>query len=623
MTHGRTAYITGFGAFLPGDPVGNDAIEDVLGRIGGKPSRHRRRVLERNGIRTRHYALDRDGKRTHTNYEMAALAVRAALVEAGLDPGRVDHLACATTLSDVLVPGFASLVQGEARIPPCDIASLHGVCASGVAALKSAFAQVSAGLADTAVACASEFASRHLRASVLEASGLANARGDLPFDAEFLRFMLSDGAGAAVVRDRPAARGLSLRIEWIDVRSHADTRETCMYAGATKPDGQGFSRLWADEASYDRSADAGMFVLRQDMSLLPAIVPLGIAHYLRLIERGQVVDAPDWFVCHYSATHFRAEVLTRLAELGVSLPEERWFSNLESRGNTGSASLFLLLGDLVASGRLAVGQRVLAMIPESGRFITCYLAFTVVGPDDRGAASPPAGSAVARPPSDDRPALASELRRRLAIAWIDFAEAVRLVPIVARIESGRASLDDYRALLLDLRQQVVEGSRWIARAASNLGGAHLELRSLFIRHAAEEHRDFLMLERDYAAVGGDPARMRAQRKNAGSEALSAFMFQAASREDPFELAGAMAIIEGLGTRLAQGWGDALCRNLGLAREQVSFLLYHGEHDARHLDGLDQALDLLPLTPALVDGIVRTAEVTARLYRLQLEEIAHD
>ena len=173
----QAAYLTALGVFLPGDPIGNDEIEAHLGLVGGKPSRHRLRVLERNGIRTRHYALDRHGQRLHSNYEMASRAVINAVQRAGLDLGAVGYLSAATTLSDVLVPGFASLVHGETRIPPCDIASYHGVCASGVAALKGAFAQVRAGLVSTAVACASEFASRHLRASVLEKSGLRNRHG--------------------------------------------------------------------------------------------------------------------------------------------------------------------------------------------------------------------------------------------------------------------------------------------------------------------------------------------------------------------------------------------------------------------------------------------------------------
>src|SRR5262245_10138172 len=50
-------YINATGAFLPGEPVGNDEIEARLGMIGGKPSRARQRILNQNQIKTRHYAV--------------------------------------------------------------------------------------------------------------------------------------------------------------------------------------------------------------------------------------------------------------------------------------------------------------------------------------------------------------------------------------------------------------------------------------------------------------------------------------------------------------------------------------------------------------------------------------
>ncbi len=56
-------------------------------------------------------------------------------------------------------------------------------------------------------------------------------------------------------------------------------------------------------------------------------------------------------------------------------------------------------------------------------------------------------------------------------------------------------------LLRNLRQQVMEGARLIARAASNISIEWFPFRSMFISHARDEHRDFQMLERDYCAVG--------------------------------------------------------------------------------------------------------------------------
>ncbi len=208
--------------------------------------------------------------------------------------------------------------------------------------------------------------------------------------------------------------------------------------------------------------------------------------------------------------------------------------------------------------------------------------------------------------------------RGLARVWIDFESGLAQVPVIARLQSGRLRLEDYRSLLFNLRQQVVHGGRWISRAASNLD--HEELRSLFIRHAAAEHRDYRLLEDNYVAAGGDRAAIRAGVKNIGSEALSAYMYHAASQQNPTGLLGAMFIIEGLGNRLAGPWAQSIASQLDLSADAVSFLSYHGENDADHLAMFDQALELTVIDEASSVSVVRHARVVARLYRLQLEEL---
>src|SRR5262249_26740129 len=155
-------YLTALGKFLPGAPVSNDEMEDYLGRIHGKQSRARARILKQNGIEQRYYAIDKQQRSLYSNAELAALAVRDALARAGRGVESVDFLAAATSQGDFPLPGFASFVQAELSVPTCEIASHHGVCASGVAALKHAALQVESGRAEHAVACASEFASRLL-----------------------------------------------------------------------------------------------------------------------------------------------------------------------------------------------------------------------------------------------------------------------------------------------------------------------------------------------------------------------------------------------------------------------------------------------------------------------------
>jgi hypothetical protein len=215
----------------------------------------------------------------------------------------------------------------------------------------------------------------------------------------------------------------------------------------------------------------------------------------------------------------------------------------------------------------------------------------------------------------------AETLRRLTMAFAEFEQRLEATPLIRKLTRGRFELEDYHAFLINLRQQVKDGALWMSRAASNIGEDHLELRSTLMRHAVTEHRDFRLLEADFVAAGGALDDIRGASKNIGSEALSAWMFHEASRPDPFGLLGAMFIIEGLGSIKAAPWGRLVQERLTLPDEAVRFLLYHGENDAEHIKEFEEMLAMVLPDEAVAERIVTTARVTARLYALQIEEIA--
>jgi 3-oxoacyl-[acyl-carrier-protein] synthase-3 len=213
--------------------------------------------------------------------------------------------------------------------------------------------------------------------------------------------------------------------------------------------------------------------------------------------------------------------------------------------------------------------------------------------------------------------------RGLLKLWGEFAAELDQVPIIDKLNRGKFRLDDYRELLRNHRQQVVEGARWIARAASSIDERYLELRARFLRHAVTEHRDFEMIEADYVSVGGRLEDIVTAPKNIGTEALHAFIFHRAGQPNPFDLLGAMFIVEGLGQRKATEWGRRIKTQLGLRDEQVSFLLYHGENDEAHMQEFEDTLKSgILAVPDMDAAILKTARVVARLYRLQLEELGN-
>jgi 3-oxoacyl-[acyl-carrier-protein] synthase III len=372
-------YLTRIASCLPLEPVGNDEMETVLGMVGGRPSRARRMVLRNNGIQHRHYAIDpATGEFVMSNAQLAAEAVRRLG-----DVGAVDCLAAGTSRPDQLMPGHGVMVHGELGWPRLEVASLAGVCVSGAAAFKYAWLAVRSGEAQRAVAVASELASAAMRSANFEAEAeykvqeLAE-RPEIAFEKDFLRWMLSDGAGAVLLEPQP--RGpLSLRVNWVEMSSAANEMPACMYSGAEKnPDGSltGWQQFPPVELSQ-----RSVLSVKQDVKLLNEhVIRLTLTEPLRdlVAKHGLTGQDIDWFLPHYSSNYFAEPVAAGVVAAGLDIPRERWFTNLTEKGNTGSASPYIMLDELFRSGRIEKGHKILMYIPESGRFSSAFIFLEAV-----------------------------------------------------------------------------------------------------------------------------------------------------------------------------------------------------------------------------------------------------
>jgi 3-oxoacyl-[acyl-carrier-protein] synthase-3 len=367
-------YINKTASFLPLDPVNNDEIEAVLGMVAGKPSRARRVILRSNGIQSRHYAIDRaTGRVVMTNAQLTAQAVRALG-----EIGHVELLTCGTSSPDQLLPNHAVMVHGELKWPRLQVVSFAGICLSGAAALKHSWLAIRAGDVQRAVATGSELASASLNSTRYEAEiehklKELEVRPEIAFEKDFLRWMLSDGAGALLLENQPRG-ALPLRIDWIELSSAAHELPACMYHGAEKnEDGSLTGWQWFDAAQL---GEKSIFSLKQDVRLLNEnIVRATLAEPLASVMekrklRGEDID---WFLPHMSSRFFAEPIDQCLADIGLPIPRERWFTNLASKGNTGSASPFIMLDELLRSGRIQKGQKLLMFIPESGRFSSGFI----------------------------------------------------------------------------------------------------------------------------------------------------------------------------------------------------------------------------------------------------------
>ena len=377
-------YINDIAAFLPNEPVSNDEIEQVLGKIHNIPSRIKNRVLKSNGIEKRYYAIDRKtGKLNYTNAQLTAEAVRRLKPYNNFSINDIQCLCCGTSMADLILPGHGLMVQGELGIPPCEVITTTGICLSGITSFKAAYANVALQLSDNAVATGSELASSLLRSNFFE-----HLKGDpdfknhpiLNFESDFLRWMLSDAAGAVFLTGKKNNGKKSLRVDWIEHVSYAGELEVCMFAGANKND-DGTVTGWRQLETLSEALDNNYFALKQDTAILnEKIIEVTVDRALaRAVARRKIkAQEIDWFLPHYSSELFRDRIHDAMVGIGFHIPYEKWFTNLAYKGNTGSASIYVMMEELFHSDKLKEGDKLLCYIPESGRFSIAYMLLTVI-----------------------------------------------------------------------------------------------------------------------------------------------------------------------------------------------------------------------------------------------------
>ncbi len=374
-------YITKSAKFLPNNPISNDEMEDYLGLIDGVPSKGKRLTLRNNGIKTRYYAIDKDGKSTHSNAQMAALAIEK-LTDDHFKIEDIQLLACGTASPDNHMPSHAVMVHGELKGgQPLELISPAGSCCASMQSLKTAYLSILAGNTTNAVVSGSEKLSSFMLAPNFEkeTERLAEMEQNpiIAFEKDFLRWMLSDGAAALLLENKPRPDSINLKIEWLDIRSYANELETCMYVGADK-NADGTTKGWKD-FTPEEWLQKSIFSFKQDTKLLGReIVPTGTRYLKEILDKRNFdVTTIDYFLPHLSSEFFRAKIAEEILKYDIQIPQEKWFTNLTTTGNIGSASIFMMVEELMNSGKLKTGQKILLMVPESARFTYAYCLLTV------------------------------------------------------------------------------------------------------------------------------------------------------------------------------------------------------------------------------------------------------
>ena len=635
-------YLLAAGHHLPGGPINNGDIETYVAPLDQNSRRIKQRVLGENGIQTRYYGLDREGKTTLSHTDLACQSIQACLQQAQVNLQEIDVLTAATSGGDVSIPGVANMIQGALHAPPMEVHSHQGVCASSVLALKDAAQSLSQNPEQRmALVVAAEMPSR-----IFKRSRFAS-QTQVDFESHFLRWMLSDGAGAVllakgaqvlthVAQTALAQRGLALKLNWIHAKSFSGDYPVCMQLGqgSHRAKEQDVTSEYSAQASYldfpsvAEAEAAGHFALRQNLRLLPNLFEVAVHEYAGLVQGGWVTPAEvAVFLCHYSSEALGKTCENMMEQAGLGIARDKWFSNLKTCGNTGAASIFIMLSEWLATQTPKAGQKIFAFVPESGRFTVSYFLLEVVElatiqtqvPNTPTAATPLAKQAFPQPPANFQTGINQQVQAtllELAEIWHGFRSQIWRTPLVEKINAGELTQHDYVTWMAQWIPQVREGSLWMRAAVAHLDAPYQVLAELITEHANDEQFDFNILFEDYQAVGGKAQSIHELQRNAGGEALNSYMYRKAKTPNPFGLLGGIYIIEGTGQRIVPWLLPLVKQQLNLPERCYRFLKYHGENDEHHLEHWLMALQFVLEVggEAARRDIVRTARDVASLYQ---------
>lgn len=365
----RTVHIIGTGSCLPGRPVPNDKLEEILGSLQNAPPKVRSfvevmgpRMLERSGIETRHFAIDPEtGDMTHSFSTLAEQACRNALEMAGVTPQEVDLLIIACPSYDQSTPPTSALLQERLGIETCAEMEIHSNCSGVGKGVQVAFDALRGGRYRTALVCYSQLSSVYLRSCYFNQSKMDKVNAAL-------RWILADGAGAVLLR---AAENGAVGHRILDtfVESVGGGKHAGMTAGGAAAD------LMQSACQIPELYESGRHHLWQDFNAVnDYAAPLlleGLYHFTRRAK----IDSSH--VKHYvvsipSLKLYEDHIPAFMDKLRITREQIQF--RCGRVGYVGGAATLVHLDQMVRSGELKEGELIIVHAVESSKWMTAGFA---------------------------------------------------------------------------------------------------------------------------------------------------------------------------------------------------------------------------------------------------------
>jgi len=301
----KRAIVTGVGHYLPKRVVPNSEFEASLDTTDEW-------IRARSGIEQRHFAAEGE-----TTSDMATLAARAALADAGLEVEDVDAIILATSTPDLTFPSAATMVQSALGMTRGFAFDIQAVCAGFVYALSTANALIISGQAQRVLVIGAETFSR-----IMDWTDRSTC------------VLFGDGAGAVVLETgqgdgTTADRGILST----DLNSDGRHRDLLYVDGGVSTQTTGHLRMQGNQ------------VFRH------AVAKLAATAETALVKVGLRAADVDWIVPHQANIRI---IQGTAKKMGLSM--DKVVVTVQDHGNTSAASIPLALSVGKARGQIKPGD---------------------------------------------------------------------------------------------------------------------------------------------------------------------------------------------------------------------------------------------------------------------------
>ncbi len=334
------AVFLGSGVALPERVVDNATLAKVMDTTDEW-------VRERSGIETRRFVDKGTGAS-----DLGARAARAALDDAGLDPGEVDYLVCATMTPDHYFPGSGTLIQQKLGLAPIPALDLRQQCAGFAYGMQVVDALIRSGVARTVLLVGTDVHTALMPFS--EATwAVIEGRSEEPIAAEdrawnsrfrHLLMLFGDGAGAFVFRASDAEDGRG--ILGSELYGDGESKEVLYVPGLGSA-----RRPFVTPAAI---AEADTFPVMQGRQVFRlAVTKMPEVTRSLLLRCGYGLEDLDLLVMHQANLR-----INEAAQRQLGLPDEKVYNNIQKYGNTTSATLPLAFHEARQAGKAPAGALV-------------------------------------------------------------------------------------------------------------------------------------------------------------------------------------------------------------------------------------------------------------------------